>query len=203
MPNPLDLSLFRCDSDLGKQCRNYLGIPNDETLFLVAGRLHHKKGLDLLPDVLKSVSQQPWHILFVGKDDDGTGSILKRNLSHIGLSHRIHWLDSLPPDELVGPYNAADWLLLPSRHENFGNVVIEALSCGCGVLISDHVGVSEMISSCPGVTVLERSTSAWIVSILHAISSSRPGPLSQEWVSKYFSKLSVANLAQQIYASLF
>lgn len=202
LPNPLDLSQMRCDANLRAHYRAKLGIPNDEPLLLVAGRLHHKKGLDLLPHVLKSVSHQPWHILFVGNDDDGTGSSLKLQLSRLGLSDRMHWPGSLSPGKLVGPYNAADWLLLPSRHENFGNVVIEALACGCGVLISDHVGVAEMISSCPGVTVIERSSPSWIASILDALSSSRPGKLSHDWVFNYFSKSYIANQAKQMYSSL-
>ena len=44
--------------------------------------------------------------------------------------------------------------LLPSRHENFGNVVIEALACGCSLIISDKVGVAADLIEYPSVKVL-------------------------------------------------
>ena len=202
LPNPLDLSQLRYDPDLGKEWRQNLGIPLAQPLFLVAGRLHHKKGLDLLPKVLQSVSREPWHILFLGQDEDGTGRRLKRKLSHMGLSDRTHWLDSLPADQLVGPYNAADCLLLPSHHENFGNVVVEALACGCGVLISDSVGVAEMVDRCPGSIVATRTTLRWSLSIKKALASTRPGLLSRSWVINHFSSFLVAQKAKHIYSSL-
>lgn len=202
LPNPLDLSQLRYDQDLGKEWRRNFGIPLGQPLFLVAGRLHHKKGLDLLPKVLHTVSREHWHILFLGKDEDGTGRRLKRELNQMGLSDRAHWLDPLPADQLVGPYNAADWLLLPSRHENFGNVVVEALACGCGALISDSVGVAEMVDRCLGVTVTPRTTLGWSLSIKKALASSRPGLLSRSWVINRFSSLRVAHTATNIYSSL-
>ena len=202
LPNPLDLSQLRYDPDLGNEWRRTFGIPLDQPLFLVAGRLHHKKGLDMLPKVLQSVSQEYWHILFLGQDEDGTGRLLNRELHQMGLSDRVHWLDSLPADQLVGPYNAADWLLLPSHHENFGNVVVEALACGCGALISDSVGVSEMLDKCPGVTVTPRTTLGWSLSIEKALASSRPSERSRSWVINRFSSLLVAQNAINTYSSL-
>ena len=202
LPNPLDLSKLRYDPDLGKEWRHKLGIPLSQPLFLVAGRLHHKKGLDLLPKVLQTVSRESWHLLILGQDEDGTGCWLKRELNHMGLSDRTHWLDSLPADKLAGPYNAADWLLLPSHHENFGNVVVEALACGCGTLISDSVGVAEMVDRCPGVTVTPRTKLGWSLCIEKALASSRPGLLSRRWVINRFSSLLVAQNAKRIYSSL-
>ena len=72
LPNPLDLSKLRYDPDLGKEWRHKLGIPLSQPLFLVAGRLHHKKGLDLLPKVLQTVSRESWHLLIRGQDEGGT-----------------------------------------------------------------------------------------------------------------------------------
>ena len=202
LPNPLDLSQLRYDPDLGNNWRRNLGISPGTPLFLVAGRLHHKKGLDLLPKALHSVSRESWHILFLGQDEDGTGRRLRRELNQMGLSDRVHWLDPLPADQLVGPYNAADWLLLPSHHENFGNVVVEALACGCGALISDTVGVAEMLDRCLGVIVTPRTTLGWSLSIKEALTSSRPGLLSSSWVINRFSTRLVAQNAKHIYSSL-
>lgn len=202
LPNPIDLSDLNCSSKLGDEWRQTVGLPLAEPLLLVARRLHHKKGLDLLPKVLLANAHRPWQIAFIGQEEDGTKRQLKSALSRVGLGSRCHWLDHLPAGQLSGPYNAADVLLLPSRHENFGNVVIEALACGCGVLISDSVGVAQFIEDCPGVIVAPRSTSSWINSLQQSLDSSRPGHSSSNWIADCFSQSAVASKAHQIYASI-
>ena len=201
LPNPMEMGQHHCSRQLGEQWRQRMGISSAERLLLVAGRMHHKKGLDLLPKVLKGIASRPWQIVFIGKDEDGTGRMLKHELKRLDLGDRCHWLDHLAAKELLGPYNAADCLLLPSRHENFGNVVIEALACGCGVLISDRVGVSEEIRQCPGVRIVSRSPQCWISELGHVLTSQRPGDQSADWVKNSFSKSLVALQAFQIYTS--
>ena len=202
LPNPLDLSQHRYDPQLGQCWRLSMGIPLEQPLLLVAGRLHHKKGLDLLPQALKLLSHLPWQLLFVGQDDDGTGQRLRRSFYRFGLSHRVHWIEPIPATELLGPYNASDCLLLPSRHENFGNVVVEALSCGSGVLISDRVGVADSIRACPGVTVALRNPHCWRDAIRAILSTPRPNQTSADWVSNYFSKELIAKQAIRMYSEL-
>ena len=202
LPNPVELCDLYFSPGLGDDWREKMGISSIEPLLLVTGRLHHKKGLDLLPQVLHRLSHRPWQIVFIGKDVDGTGIKLKHELTRAGLADRCHWLDQMPSDELLGPYNAADCLLLPSRHENFGNVVVEALACGCGVLITNRVGVSEDIAECPGVRISKRSRETWFSDLQDILDVTRPGIRSAEWIVEYFSKSLVAGQAKSIYSSL-
>ena len=108
LPNPVDLSRFYQDRLLGKSFRLRIGIPLDVPLLLVVGRQHHKKGLDLLPAALRPLRQLPWNILFVGEDGDGTGQVLRNSFSQAGLQHRCFWIKTMPAENLVSPYNAAD-----------------------------------------------------------------------------------------------
>ena len=202
LSNPVDLAQLHCNPQLGVEWRQRMGISLAEPLLLVAGRLHHKKGLDLLPMLLQGLAHRPWQIAFIGQDEDGTGRKLKNALRRVGVGDRCHWIKHLPVGQLSGPYNASDCLLLPSRHENFGNVVVEALACGCGALISDRVGVAESIRSCPGVSISSRSTQRWTSELGHVLASHRPGYRSAEWVFNSFSKALVARQALHIYASI-
>lgn len=200
--NPIDLTQFYVDSAVGLSWREKLGLPTDQPLFIVAGRLHHKKGLDLLPEVLKALAHKSWHILFLGDDDDGTGSKLRRKFDDLRLTSRCHWHSALPSRDLVSAYNAADWLLLPSYHENFGNVVVEALACGCGALISDRVGVGDSLVGCPGVFIAERSRYAWVNLLERALNSSKPGRAAGDWVRPRFSTQLIARHTLQLYSDL-
>ena len=202
LPNPLDLSQLRCYPHVGMQWRQKMGIRSDIPLLLVVGRLHHKKGLDRLPRILRAVSNDPWHIVFIGGDDDGTGDILRRQLMKYNLLQRSTWIDSLPAKNLLAPYNAADCLILPSRHENFGNVVVEALSCGSSVLISDKVGVADILNGCPQVFICESQSQHWVPMLRYILKTQRPGLEASQWVSKRFSSDVIALQACAIYSEV-
>jgi len=197
--NPIDLDKFYCDRTIGANWRHENQIPADDVLFVVAGRIHHKKGLDLLPKALKSIVKYQWQLVLIGDDDDGSAIRLRRKLKSCGLLHRCHWFGSVPSSELLGPLNAADWLLLPSRHENFGNIVIEALASGCGVAVSKNVGVHESLSLCPGVSSGIRSSKTWNIILKDLISSNRPGSLSEAWVKDRYSQHAIAAQVLALY----
>ena len=131
-PNPIELGELQLDIKSGHEWRHQHHISLDIPVFLICGRQHHKKGLDLIPNVLQQLGKLQRHLVIVGNDDDGSGEKLIEKLNQQGLGHRITRLPSQPATTLGALYNAADLLLLPSRHENFGNVVVEAMACGCG-----------------------------------------------------------------------
>ena len=203
LPNPMDLHQLRSDGRQRQHWRQKLGINNQERLLLVCGRQHHKKGLDLLPAVLEACKQHPWRLLLVGSDADGSGKALRNAMQQHGLGERLLSMPTLPANELGGIYNAADLLLLPSRHENFGNVVIEALACGCAVAISDRTGVAgDLLGAAPadyGIVLPRRSRSwtDWLNGWL-----CQPLPTTRavtSWVADHYSQKAVAHQAIELY----
>jgi len=56
----------------------------------------------------------------------------------------------------------SDWLLCPSKHENFGVVVLEAIHSRCAVALSTEVYLSECFAGFPGAAILPLSTGAWV-----------------------------------------
>ena len=145
LPNPIDLGNLQPNQDVRNSYRRQYGINKSTPLLLICGRQHHKKGLDLLPKVLSRLNQFDWRIFIVGNDEDGTGTALISSLEKEGLLDRLIQMGNRPATELSSIYNAADLLLLPSRHENFGNVVVEALSQGCPVICTDMGGTKEIV----------------------------------------------------------
>jgi len=200
LPNPLDLQTLRPDPALGLRWRAQRGLDATTPLLLVCGRQHHKKGLDLLPAAMAPLANRPWTLLLVGGDDDGSGARLRAHFGRAGLGDRLHWIDTLPAEDLAGVYNAADLLLLPSRHENFGNVVVEALACGTAVLISDRTGVAADLAEAGFGTVLPRQSerwSAWLEQWLRQPRRAEPGAAA--WAARRYDQSEVAATALEIY----
>ncbi|NIK92544.1 glycosyltransferase family 4 protein [Mangrovimonas sp. CR14] len=71
-----------------------------------------------------------------GKDE----SFLKQWTSDLLLERHVDFLGNLSHTEMIEFYQSMDVIVLPSLHEAFGLVFIEALAMGCPVLVSSSFG---------------------------------------------------------------
>ncbi len=170
VPNAIDTAAWTRNEAAGGAWRVQNGIAPDVPLFLASGRLHHKKGLEFLSEALALLpSGQDWRMVFAGPDEDGTKARLEGEFAAAGLGGRVMFCGQRNTSELAVLYSAADGLLFPSRHENFGNVAVEALACGCPVVLSDGVGAARDLASFPGVRVEPREPAKWAAAIRDVI----------------------------------
>jgi glycosyltransferase involved in cell wall biosynthesis len=65
----------------------------------------------------------------------------------LGLSPWVRFIEDPPVDDLVGLYNAAQLLVLPSFYEGFGLPVLEAMQCGTPVVASDRASLPEIVGN--------------------------------------------------------
>jgi glycosyltransferase involved in cell wall biosynthesis len=63
-----------------------------------------------------------------------------------GTDAPVEKLGFLDRPELAASYRRADVLVLPSRHDSFGRVVVEAMATGLPALVSENVGAKEVIT---------------------------------------------------------
>lgn len=202
VPNSIDLRAWNPDAAAASRWRRQLGVRDDEALYLYAGRMHHKKGLDLLPELLATVQDLPWRLALVGEDDDGSGRLVLQQLAQRGLGDRVIQRPLLPPAELVGLYSAADVFLFPSRHENFGNVAVEAAACGCVVFASEETGVAAQLAQLGAGQRLPRTAAAWSAALRARPAGHR---LSAECIARVrenFSRERVAGEMESFYRSI-
>ena len=162
VPNSIDLHAWRADVAGARAWRARHGIDAGEFVFLNSGRLHHKKGLELLVEAAKGLPPaRRWRLVFAGPDEDGTGVKLRDAARAAGLADRLIFTGPLEAPKLAAVYSAAGLFLFPSLNENFGNVAIEALACGTNLVLSPEVGCRRELADVAGVVVLPRETELW------------------------------------------
>jgi glycosyltransferase involved in cell wall biosynthesis len=99
------------------------------------------KGADVLADALDALAAGGLDFeLRMAADPEVSDDDCRARLAAHGEA-----LGKLPQDRLPGLYRWADALVLPSRFDSFGLVVLEALACGLPVLVSDRVGAKDFV----------------------------------------------------------
>jgi glycosyltransferase involved in cell wall biosynthesis len=112
-------------------------------ILLFLGRLHLKKGCDLLLDALAQQrnSSEPLSLVLAGPDQEGWAERLRAQSARLDLPFPIVFTGMLEGAMKAGAFEAADAFILPSHQENFGLSVVEALAAGVPVLISNCVNI--------------------------------------------------------------
>ncbi|VXC33198.1 Transferase [Burkholderia sp. 8Y] len=110
---------------------------------LFLGRIHEKKGCDLLLKAFAAVRDidARAHLVMAGPDDSEWATQLRTLSKELGIESRVTWTGMLSGDLKWGAFRTSDAFALPSHQENFGIAVAEALGSGLPVLISDKVNI--------------------------------------------------------------
>ena len=112
-------------------------------VILSLGRIHRKKGCDLLIQAFADIAHSApgLRLVLAGANDDAWKPELVRLSQEAGVEDRITWTGHLEGDLKWGAFYAAEVFALPSHGENYGISVVEALSCSLPVLISHKVNI--------------------------------------------------------------
>ncbi len=104
------------------------------------GRIHPKKGFDLLFPALEEIQgKHAFRLVVAGSGDADYLAALKDEASRRGLADRTEWPGHVVGEKKLALLAAADLFVLPSYSENFGIAVAEAMACGIPVVVSDQV----------------------------------------------------------------
>jgi glycosyltransferase involved in cell wall biosynthesis len=141
--NGVDLSLFE-PADKATRKRE-LGFRPERVLLLYCGNLRPVKGVDLLSAALPEVcAGRPLiDVVFVGAGE--LEARLRRELAAELASGRVRMTGALPQSQVAKYMQAADLLVLPSRSEARGNVILEALASRTAVAAARVGGIPELM----------------------------------------------------------
>jgi glycosyltransferase involved in cell wall biosynthesis len=145
--NGVDISKFHPVSR--EAARQRFGIPGDAKVLISIGALVERKGfhrvIELLPELIRK--EPDLHYLIVGGagPEGDRRAELEQQVESLGLEKRVHFLGSIPSEELKWPLSAADLFVLATSNEGWANVFLEAMACGLPVVTTDVGGNAEVV----------------------------------------------------------
>jgi glycosyltransferase involved in cell wall biosynthesis len=145
----------------------------DRPYLLFLGRLHPKKGCDLLIRAYAAVTPD-LDLVMAGPDQVGWMDELKALAQRLGVDKRIHWPGLLTGPEKWRALSGAEAFILPTHQDSFGVAVGEALSCGTPVLITDKVNIWREVKAA-GAGLVDDDSIAGIERMLRAYLALSPG----------------------------
>ena len=129
-------------------CRRLLDAP----YVLFVGSEHPRKNLGGVLRALRRLASDRRHadlrLVKVGDPGGGEAPFRRRTLAalaELGLDRRVVFTGRVPDEELAAWYAGALCLVLPSHHEGFGLPALEAMACGCPVVVSDRGALAEVV----------------------------------------------------------
>jgi glycosyltransferase involved in cell wall biosynthesis len=127
----------------------------NKTIFLFLGRLHPKKGLDLLVKAFTEVAKvrSDTALVFAGPDESGCQLSIASYLDGEGLGGRCLFTGMLGDEERLAALSAAHIFVLPSYSEGFPLATIEALAAGLPVILTEACNVPDIEEQGAGIIV--------------------------------------------------
>jgi glycosyltransferase involved in cell wall biosynthesis len=114
--------------------------------FLFVGRLTPDKGLDVFLEALAGLSDPPRAAVVGSGPEDRL--FKSSSIARLVLDGGLEILGTLTPNEVAHQMADSRWLVAPSRSETFGQVAIEGLSQGCGLIVSQVGGLARYVERC-------------------------------------------------------
>ena len=168
--NGVDFPKGRVDAQIIKEVTGDYDLPENVPVFLFVGRIMKYKGLPLIIDALKILSEKniDFRMVFVGGGADADE--MKMKVTEYSLDNKVIFTGPEHDREKLRAWNTrADIFLFPSVYDTNGIVVREAAACGlASVLIKDSCAAEGITHGRNGYLIEETAES--MAAVLEEIS---------------------------------
>jgi glycosyltransferase involved in cell wall biosynthesis/choline dehydrogenase-like flavoprotein len=171
---------------------------------LFLGRLAWKKGADIaIRAFAEFAHRHPEIDLVIAGPDSGEEKNLRQLASRLGLDRQVRFTGMLDGPARVAAYKLAKIFVLPSRGENFGRTVAEAMLAGTPIVMSDRIGIwkdlvrhnAACVVDCDDPSILAGLRSLWDA-YPEAMERARR---ARQLVESYYSIATVGEQLEQMY----
>ncbi len=165
----IDRDIFVCPMgvDLKQVFIPVPDIKKNENKIIFVGRLIEHKGVIFLLDAIKIIAQTIPGVRLVIVGDGPDREFLERRSKSIGIENLVEFNGPVAHDKLPELLSSASIAVVPSiKEEGLGLVAIEAMGCGCAVIMSAIKAAEQFIDNdVNGILVTPCDSSALAKSI--------------------------------------
>ena len=130
--------------------------PEQARAVLYLGRVDPKKNVLFLIDAwARAKVPAPWKLVIAGAGEPGYVRRVRNKIEKEGVGQSVELVGHVAPMDKTYLLQRADWFVLPSKQENFGVAVVEAIGHGCAVAISDQVFVGDYLEGAAEIMPLK------------------------------------------------
>lgn len=142
VPKGINISMYDKGEGM-RTLRDRYPVLNGKKIILFLGRVHRKKGFDLLSEALRTVFKKRGDAYLVVAGPGGKGYInkVKASFRRRCIADKVIFTGMLSGADKIDAFYSSDIFVLPSYGENFAIAVLEAMACRLPVVISDRVGL--------------------------------------------------------------
>ena len=153
-PNGIDPSPFECPPDTSAFLAAYPELVGKRVI-LYLGRLHPKKGLDVLARSYANLSHkfENTALLVAGPNEDGNQKRMESILKTSPALGSTVFTGLLTGKDKLAALACADLFVLPSHSEGFSMAILEALAAGLPVVISRQCNFPEVSDHDAGLVI--------------------------------------------------
>ena len=166
VPNGVDSAIFTT-RDAGRR-------PDPDQILFV-GFVNFTKGVDILLQAMRLlIDRRPrTRLLLVGggfyRNTHRQTERLRRLTADLGLQKHVEFAGMKSPDEVAACMRESALLVLPSRRETFGSVLVEALACGTPVVATRCGGPEDIVTEWCGLLVPPEDPPALAEAMAHVL----------------------------------
>lgn len=184
-----------------RRAREALRIAPDERIVLFMGRLHPVKRVDLTLRAFAGAARrhEGARLLVAGSGDEGLEQSLRTLAADLEIDEQITWLGWIAADDRWNVLAAADVLILNSMFENFGFVLLEALSVGTRVVLSDNLAIAGELRATDFADVRPAEANALGEGLAAGLQKMGGPPQGPAWVRSRASPAMVAAALRAVY----
>ncbi len=148
VPNFINLEPFQSVD----RCSQFTAIPASPPhppqiyQLLTVARLFPVKGLDVYLRALAQLQDLSFKARIVGSGSLRYQRQLQTLIQDLQLGDRVELTGAIEPEQVASLYGSADVFVLPSRHEPFGIVLLEAMAAGVPIVATQVDGVPWVVA---------------------------------------------------------
>ncbi len=206
IPNLLDMGPFR-ELPGPEHAAGKFGIPLDRPMLLYMSRISDKKGLEHIVRAMPAIlRERPTALLVIaGSGDPNWEHVIRQEISANGVANSVRFTGFVSGRDKVSMLEAASVFLLPSSHENFGNVLFEAAACGARLVITRHIATWRELNAAGAARLVSQDPAEISEAVLDELSCTEGERRERrdairEWTLSYYGGDRILSMYERAFA---